>query len=365
MTRLAISSFVLSLATLLLLVPLFQGPAAADRGGIPMGYLHYSEEAQNAIAAWNGREEVLILSTDLRADKSGKLLEMLPLPSAPSSISRGDRRQFDTFIELFNLKAKDRPPVSNDGARSAEPAGNASVQILFQQSIGAHNLTAAKVTSCDHFAEWVKGFAAESGVEDYSIGSRMNLSVEDHLKRGICFFVFDVVEIGPKLRSQDPIIYRFNTTSLYYPVAITAASGDNNGRGYPAVNLFLLVDGQIDQGSTKFHGLRQGKGFEESIRFTSSELGRVSGDIRSLFKGGAQAAYMYSSGAVLNDQTWTAFLDVAILKSQVRWSAASSYWQEPEVHVESGQVPVLTFSFSTLIVAIVMTGGIFRLRKYW
>ena len=60
-------------------------PGFADRGSIPWGDWDLQnlpeiyEPAQNAIIAWNGKEEILVLTTDLRSSKPTKVLEVLPL----------------------------------------------------------------------------------------------------------------------------------------------------------------------------------------------------------------------------------------------------------------------------------------------
>ena len=361
-----IKPMVSGIVALLFLAPLLQGPASADRGGIPFGAVRYHEDAQNAIAAWNGKEEVLILSTDIRAEQSGKLLEMLPLPTIPSKITQGDSQQFKTFLSLFNAKLK--PLTTKSTLRTAGdlPGGNSSsVQILFQQSVGAHNLTVAKVNDCDHYAEWVRGFAVQNGVVNYSIGTEMNQSVKEHLDRGISIFVFDIVEVGPDLRSQDPLVYRFNTSRFYYPMAITAASSGNNGGTYPEVNLFMLVDGRIPESEANFFAMRQGRGFKERIQFSQSELGKVSPDIGSLFKDGAFAAHLYTKGGLFIDDNWKSFQDVIIQRSQVQWSVPSNKIGPEDVSLEGAQGLFLTCFLPTLMVSIVMTMLYIRLKKHW
>jgi hypothetical protein len=351
-----------ALLALLMLATCLQVPAAADRGGIPLGGAWYREDAQNAIAAWNGREEVLLLSTDLRSERPGRLLEMLPLPSAPSCIMKGDRQQFLTFIELFNQKIELLPGGDNSGqgglrSPGAAPDNASAVSILFKQSIGAHNLTVARVDDCDGFAGWVRAFADQSGVTEYSVGAELLEGVERQLADGICHFVFDVVETGPEVRSQDPLVYRFNTTRLYYPMEITAASYGNNGGDYPRVNLFLLVDGMIDPKSAEFFAMKRGRGFGERIAFNQSELRSVSADIQSLFEGGALAAHLFTTGGVFEQDRWESFEDVVILKSQVEWSKTPGNEDLWELSSMPDGVRFLT-CFSPILLAFIATGAI-------
>ena len=79
------------------------GRAAADRGSISLRpNIKLYEPNQRAIIAWNGRTEILLLSTDLRASAPTKVLEVLPLPAEPK-VKKGSIRSFrippgDTFL---------------------------------------------------------------------------------------------------------------------------------------------------------------------------------------------------------------------------------------------------------------------------
>jgi hypothetical protein len=86
---------------ILMLVMLLVFPAACGDGGI-VGppQIHIQEKAQNAIVAWNGTEEVLILSVDIQSSESTKVLRIIPLPSNPTNVSEGS---FDSFTKLQDI----------------------------------------------------------------------------------------------------------------------------------------------------------------------------------------------------------------------------------------------------------------------
>jgi len=50
--------------------------------------------------AWNGKEEILLLTTDLKASEPTRVLEVIPLPSEPL-VKKGD-----TSIELLALTTR-------------------------------------------------------------------------------------------------------------------------------------------------------------------------------------------------------------------------------------------------------------------
>ena len=78
-----------------LFLPLLVFPCVnADRGMIPVieGVSIY-EPGQKAILAWNGREEIMILSTDVSSSEETLVVEILPLPSKPVV----EAASFDSF----------------------------------------------------------------------------------------------------------------------------------------------------------------------------------------------------------------------------------------------------------------------------
>ena len=69
-----------SFKLLALLSLLFVSVARADRGSIPFKpHVQIFEPTQRAMIAWDGREEILVLSTDLRASEPTKVLEVILL----------------------------------------------------------------------------------------------------------------------------------------------------------------------------------------------------------------------------------------------------------------------------------------------
>jgi len=86
--------------------------ARADRGSVPCKKgVSVFEPVQRAMIAWNGEEEILLLSTDLRVSERTKVLEVLPLPGKPE-VSEGDVKVFRRATAPINGKlAKMRQPA--------------------------------------------------------------------------------------------------------------------------------------------------------------------------------------------------------------------------------------------------------------
>ena len=86
---------------IIILMLMLSFPAVCGDGGIigpPQIYIQ--EKAQNAIVAWNGTEEVLILSIDIQSSEPTKVLRVIPLPSNPISVTE---RSFDSFVKLQEI----------------------------------------------------------------------------------------------------------------------------------------------------------------------------------------------------------------------------------------------------------------------
>ena len=83
----------------------------------------------------------------------------------------------------------------------------------------------------------------EMGFEHTEISSEFENTVAGYLNRDIRFFVFDVIEASEDKQSIKPLIYRFKSDFLYYPLEITATS--DAGLSRSEVNIFLLAKGII------------------------------------------------------------------------------------------------------------------------
>lgn len=79
----------------------------ANRGPILDPSTYLKETGQAAIIAWNGKEEIIILSTTLESEKKIKFIEVIPLPSEPEEIKAGELKAFEVILDLFRDKILD------------------------------------------------------------------------------------------------------------------------------------------------------------------------------------------------------------------------------------------------------------------
>jgi len=283
----------------ILLIPFL---TLANRGMIvPRTITILEETGQNAIVAWNGDEEVIILSTDVKSSEYTLVLEVLPLPSNPTKVEEGSFDSFTKLTEIVNKKAwaawAARKETSTLGIEKRAVPG---IEITFHKKIGAHEVTVVKVDDLDYFLNWVRNFIINKGFEYKEISPEFKDSVTNYLNRGIKFFVFDVIETSENKQSIKPLIYRFKTDFLYYPLEITATS--DAGWSSSKVNIFLITKGTIDASIVRDVNLWPGAGFDYNIELNKKELKEISPELADLFKSDplVMNAYYYGTLSSLN-----------------------------------------------------------------
>lgn len=123
------------------------------------------------------------------------------------------------------------------GGSSAEP-----VEIRLSQKIGLHDVTVIKINDINGFNKWVIDFLDKKGIKKIELKALKNFSdvAEDYIKRGIQYFVFDYVEVKNAPRFIEPLIYRFKTDKLYYPLKTSNIIG-----GVGSVELVLILPGTL------------------------------------------------------------------------------------------------------------------------
>jgi len=160
----------------------------ADRGLIPYDpKVRVFNPTQRAMIAWNGEEEILLLSTDLRASEATEVLEVIPLPSEPT-VKKGDVEVFRRATALINRRIAERyvrsgrpPALLKD---EAAPAG----EVTFHEKIGAHDISVTHVLDKSGFVEWVKEYLRSAGVENPTIPEGMKSVVGEYLQEGFSWW---------------------------------------------------------------------------------------------------------------------------------------------------------------------------------
>jgi len=264
-----------TVSLLVLGIVLAASTALADRGSIPYKPgVRIFEPNQRAMIAWNGRQEILLLSTDLRASEPTKVLEVIPLPAEPK-VNKGDVEVFRKATELINRKLP--PPVARryerGGAKGTDrrPAG----KITFHKKIGPHDISVAKVLDRRGFIRWVTEYLEKAGVENPKIPAPLAEAIAEYLSDNYKWFVFDVVELGKETVTNDAIQYRFVSDCVYYPLRITRAE-----EGDTSIRLLVLTPRLL----SRFPGLPIGRVrlLHRPVTITSGELRELNEDMDTL-----------------------------------------------------------------------------------
>ena len=133
------------------------------------------------------------------------------------------------------------------------------------------------VLESSEFEQWLRDFFKKEGTGPQHISPVLLATIEQYLLDGYHWFVFDVVELGLQLKSNDAIQYRFATDKFYYPMRISATdSGETN------IRLVALTE----RGLSRYIGLPQ-----ESIRqahrklhVDTAKIANISQEMGSLFR---------------------------------------------------------------------------------
>ncbi len=258
---------------LILLVTLGAPAINADRGSISFKpNVQIFEPTQRAMIAWNGKEEILLLSTDLKASDSTQVLEVIPLPSEPV-VKKGDVEILKKATELINKKLLEQSARdSHKGkalstGREKPPVG----EVTFHEKIGSHDISVTHVLDGNGFIEWVEKYLRSAGIENPMIPEAMKTVVDEYIKEGFLWFVFDVISLDQVLKTNEAIQYQFKTDFLFYPLKIT-----RTGKGYTSIDLLVLTPKLLNINT------RQVRLLHEPISISSKELRSLSEDMDNL-----------------------------------------------------------------------------------
>ena len=219
------------------------GAAHADKGPVLWQEgVQLRQEAQKAIILHNAAEEVLILATELKASRETEILEFIPFPSEPE-VSLATGNPLEEAARLINRKGLVFTFSSPEGVKGGAEKTTAPVEIRLSKTIGLHDVTVVKINAIDHFERWLEDFFRSKGIRaDREKLSAVHRNAQDYIGRGLAYFVFDQVRVSESVRLVEPLIYRFKTDRIYYPLKTSNLIG-----GSGIVELILVLPGSITE----------------------------------------------------------------------------------------------------------------------
>lgn len=213
---------------ILSLILTFPGYAYGDKGVvIPWGDVGLSEPGQKAFIVHNGSEELLILSTDIKASKNVPVLEFMPLPAEPVVSLAGEDffASLKKLVDKYNLRYPPVYRIMSFEAKGSDAEATAPVELLFYQKLGIHEVTAVKINDLAGFSSWVKDYFQKSKIPYRELNQKEKEILADYFNRGFQYFVFDLIRAEDEVRTVPPLIYRFKCDQLYYPLKVTNLFG--------------------------------------------------------------------------------------------------------------------------------------------
>jgi hypothetical protein len=247
----------------LILCGLLNFNVAADKGMVPINPVEIAlyEPGQKAIICWDGTEEILILSTDVRAEEPTKVLEIFPLPDLPT-VEMCNKTIFEELTELARPKQYLSAGEKGSGGHDALDIPPPDVEVVFHETLGVHDLTIIKALTSDGFATWVNDFLESSGLTPMSFPKAEKMAAS-YIERDINYFVLDILELTGDLKSPEPIMYRFNSSGVYYPMEVSSLTG-----GESHILLFILTPYEVLDGP---YEKKEIEDFEETVTTWQNE----------------------------------------------------------------------------------------------
>ena len=273
----------------LIIITLFLGIISpvfikADGGMFVDPKIKVYESDQNAIVAWNGTEEIFLLSTNLTADKDNvSAVQIVALPENPLKVEEGDYQSFENLIQIMNSKipvpaTTGLGKTTSIGAGGGEPA----VVLTFHDKVGAHDINVIKINNLQGLKDWE--YLKTMNIDSSKIDSNFLNALNNYMLRGINYFTFDRVDIGSQEKTINPIIYHFKSNYLYYPVKITAFSpAAVNGKNTDNIHLFLITKNQLNDPMNIFSSRYVNWRHHSNIKLSLDELKNVSEKISAIF----------------------------------------------------------------------------------
>ncbi|MHB8898647.1 MAG: hypothetical protein ACYC6Y_07865 [Thermoguttaceae bacterium] len=256
-------------------------PASNQFLSAGMGFT-FKEPEQNAVIAWDGKEEILILSTDEQnqLEGGGAVLSVLPLPGKPTSVLPASTEAFQEANRLIRSKLA----IVGMG------------QKVLTAKIGTHNIFVWKIDSPDDFGNEVRAYIKKTYQDqaDAHITDDVDKIVRQYFDQGFRYFAFDLTFMSDKDTTKVAIAYRFESKFVYYPLVISKIGG----KGETTVELAVFTReqlhnfGGLDVNQIKVIG-------NQSVDVTAEELKKVDAEAAELMGGQAiKARIMTLTGQV-------------------------------------------------------------------
>lgn len=173
------------------------------------------KHAEAAIIAWNGEEEVLIVSSVLSSTSPTTAIEIMPLPCKPETVEIGDANAFKQAGKL----------VINKTGYETGLFGTDPVQTgLLREYLNPLFQDAPDIGYCSFEADNLYDFynmlniiLSQHNLDNIKPAEYLNNEINGNFKEGITNFVVDIIQLDQFRRKTPVLIYKFKSKKTYYP----------------------------------------------------------------------------------------------------------------------------------------------------
>ena len=180
----------------------------------------FREPRQHALVAWNGKEQMLFLTTNEQSVVGSRpMISMMPLPGAPIVIKESDKDIIKRAYNLVQKKILEHPDHGNIGG---------ILDVVYTTEIGVHKIFVWKIDNVETLRNDINQFIAKTYGKEYSalISKEGYAVIKQYIDRGFQYFAFDLVKVdGRAEKSKVTILYHYKSNFAYYPVAISQVGG--------------------------------------------------------------------------------------------------------------------------------------------
>jgi hypothetical protein len=180
----------------------------------------FKETRQHALVAWNGKEQMLFLTTNEQSLVGTRaMISITPLPGAPISIKESDKKIITRANNLVQDKILKTP--KNIGLGD-------SLGLVFKTEIGPHKIFVWKIDDLDTLKNDLNHFIAKTYGKNFSalISTDGMKIIRSYHDKGFKYFAFDLIKVDSKSeKTKKTILYHYKSNFAFYPVAISQVGG--------------------------------------------------------------------------------------------------------------------------------------------
>jgi len=204
----------------------------------------YKESRQQALVAWNGKEQMLFLTTNEQSVAGTRaLISIMPLPGAPIAIKESERAVITRARNLVDKKIAEAGKTLDSG-----------LALVFKTEIGVHKIFVWKIDSIDTLRNDINQFIAKTYGKEYSalISKEGYDIIKKYNESGFKYFAFDLVLADGKAeKTKVTIMYHYKSNFAFYPVAISQVGGT----GVSTIALTMISPGGFNKVGVSMGGM--------------------------------------------------------------------------------------------------------------